>query len=295
MSLLKTLAWIAALSYSAQTLACDLHGSTGIAQENDLYISVDDKSAGGITESQFTNIINKVEDAYSDVVADEGATLYIERKWDDGTVNAYARQIEEDGEKIYMVSMFGGLARHETITEDGFSLVVCHELGHHLGGAPQKSRQGSTWASNEGQSDYWGTMKCLRKVWSKENNAQVVKKLKIDAEVASRCKTTYRDSNDRAVCMRAAMAGKSLASLFNSLRRITTPVDFSDPITTEVVSTNNSHPMPQCRLDTYFRASLCTVSEYVDVSDSDATVGTCTRENGQRNGSRPLCWYKPAN
>jgi hypothetical protein len=33
--------------------------------------------------------------------------------------------------------MFGGLARHELVTDDGFMMVVCHETGHHLGGAPR--------------------------------------------------------------------------------------------------------------------------------------------------------------
>lgn len=290
MSFIKALAMIAALSYSAQVLACDLHGKTGIVEENDEYISVDDKAAGGITETQFNRVIDKVINVYEDVVADEGGKLVVERKWMDGTVNAYARQIED----TWMVSMFGGLARHKAITEDGFTLVVCHELGHHLGGAPRKFRNGKTvWASNEGQADYWGTMKCLRKVWANENNVAVSNKLVVDGSVKKKCNATYRNSNDRAVCYRGAMAGKSLASLFRHLRKMPTEVDFSDPVTTEVETTYDGHPMPQCRLDTYFRASLCKVKAYVDVSYVDPSVGTCTRAGGQIKGSRPKCWYNP--
>ena len=91
MSFIKAFAMIAALSYSAQTLACDLHGTTGIVEDNDLYISVDDKSAGGITKTQFDSVIDKVIDTYEDIVSNHGGKFVVERKWMDGTVNAYAR------------------------------------------------------------------------------------------------------------------------------------------------------------------------------------------------------------
>jgi len=74
--------------------------------------------------------------------------------------------------------MFGGLARHETMTPDGFATVVCHELGHHLGGVPKKfSWFGNSWASNEGQADYFGIMKCLRKMFEHEDNVKIVKEI----------------------------------------------------------------------------------------------------------------------
>lgn len=290
MSFIKAFAWIAALVYSNQVMACDLHGKTGIVEENDLYISVDDKSAGGITKAQFNESIDKVVDVYEDVVAEAGGKLVVERNWMDGTVNAYARQVED----TWMVSMFGGLARHKAITVDGFTLVVCHELGHHLGGAPKKVRMGKVvWSSSEGQSDYWGTMKCLRKVWAKENNIAAARNLIVDSSARRKCDSTYRNAEDRAICYRSAMAGKSLASLFRHLRKLPNEVDFSEPVRTQVETTEHGHPMPQCRLDTYFRAALCTVPSYVDVSYVDPSVGTCTRAGGQVTGSRPRCWYNP--
>ena len=77
-------------------------------------------------------------------------------------MNAFAKQ----GASTWEVHMYGGLARHQAVTADGFALVVCHELGHHLGGAPQKVDWFGRlrWASNEGQADYWGTAKCFRKL-----------------------------------------------------------------------------------------------------------------------------------
>ena len=143
----------ASLLTVAPVLACTEDGKEGFLPENDLKISVNAKRFGGISEEQFNTVIDKVNDVYAPLVAQEGGTLKIVKNWTDATVNAYAQRQGT----TYLVSMFGGLARHETITEDGMALVVCHEIGHHIGGAPKKT-WGSAWASNEGQSDYFATL-----------------------------------------------------------------------------------------------------------------------------------------
>src|SRR5690606_1616432 len=144
-------------------MACTVDGSEGIVPENDLYIAADSKSMlnSNLDEEKFNAVIDKVLAVYEPLVEAEGGELKVERNWTDGTVNAYAHR--RGG--TWNVAMFGGLARHETITEDGFALVVCHEIGHHIGGAPKKGGWFSTWATNEGQADYFATLKCLRKVF----------------------------------------------------------------------------------------------------------------------------------
>ena len=190
--------------------------------------------------------------------------------------------------------MFGGLARHEAITKDGFATVVCHELGHHLGGAPKKSSwYGSSWASNEGQADYFGTMKCLRKYMEKDNNFRIVKKLRVPALVTKKCAANFSHAADKAICQRISMAGLSLGTLFKDLRKLPNDLSFSTPDTKVVTKTSHNHPAPQCRLDTYFAGAICDKDHYSDVSDSDANVGICSREEGKKDGIRQLCWYKP--
>ena len=293
MTLKGILALAASLMMSA-TWACDQHGQTGIAKENDLYISVDDKNAAGISKKQFNQVIDNVIELYEGVVNSHNKELVVMRKWDDGTVNAYAKQ---EGDQ-WQVHMFGGLARHETITEDGFALVVCHELGHHLAGAPRKKHQWTgqlRWASNEGQADYWATMKCLRKYFQKKgDNRAVVSRMKVPTKLKQKCNATYSSRTDRDMCVRTTMAGHSLASLFSSLRSLTEDLSFVEEDPKVVTTTYHSHPMPQCRLDTYFSASLCKVKAYVDTDYDDPNIGTCSRHHGAKAGVRPLCWYKPS-
>jgi hypothetical protein len=124
---------------------CTSDGVEGIVEDNNLWISASHKSANTMTKERFNAVIDKVEAVYAPIVESMNGRLSVIRKWDDGTVNAYAQR----SGKTWKVSMFGGLARHEAITEDGFALVVCHEVGHHLGGAPKKAGWFSTWATNE--------------------------------------------------------------------------------------------------------------------------------------------------
>jgi len=278
------------LLFSAHTLACDIYGSTGIVEDNDLFIGVNDKGISSITEDQFNTILDDVGLIYAPIIESLGKKLVIERKWTDGTVNAYAQQ----SGRQWKISMFGGLARHATITADAFALVACHELGHHLGGAPKKKTWISvSWASNEGQSDYWGTMKCLRKYMEKDDNVSIISNMNIDPLAQVTCQQQFIDANDRAMCIRGAMAGLSLGNLFRALRNLSTELKFDTPDPAVVSKTSHKHPAPQCRLDTYFSGALCDKDHYSDVDDRDASIGVCSRSRNEAVGVRPLCWFKP--
>lgn len=270
--------------------ACDMHGKSGIVEQNDLWISATQKSENGMTEEIFNEVLDKMEALYAPIIADKGKRLSVDRNWEDGTVNAYAQQLGN----VWKISMFGGLARHPAVTADGFALVACHELGHHLGGQPKKrSFFGGSWASNEGQSDYFGNAKCMRKYFEQDNNIDIVANMDVPEYVTVRCERNFTTAEDVAMCERGAMAGMSLAGLFHALRNLDVPLLFETPDTKVVARTDDNHPASQCRLDTYFQAALCEISAYEDLSDRDAATGACNRSTGHTDGLRPLCWYKP--
>ena len=277
---------IASLTLTASaSFACDIHGNSGFAPENNLRISQWDKATNGMTEERFLAIVKSVSDIYAPIVAAKGGILSMNNRWTDDTVNASAQRMG----KKWVVNMYGGLARHPLTTDDGFALVVCHELGHHIGGAPRK---GTSWAANEGQADYFGAMKCLRRVLDKEDNIAAISKMTIDAEATKQCEMVYKNASEIALCQRIAMAGKSLGSLLGSLGG-SSSVSFTTPDVSIVTSTNDAHPAAQCRLDTYFNGILCDKSFDQDTSTTDPKVGTCISRDGYKVGPRPLCWYKP--
>ena len=283
-----TLAAAATLSINP-IFACGQDGHDGFMPENDMWIGVNAKSAGGITEAEFNRVLDHVEDIYAPIISARGKRMVVERNWSDGTVNAYAQQSGNS----WKISMFGGLARHEAVTSDGFALVACHETGHHLGGEPKKKSWWSTsWASNEGQSDYFGALKCLRKYMENDDNQAIMANVEVPALVVSQCQANFTASSDIALCQRIAMAGKSTATLLGTLGG-TPVVNFDTPDSSVVSSTNHNHPKAQCRLDTYFAASLCEISADEDIVEGEVNSAQCARVDGYDIQARPKCWYKP--
>ena len=281
---------VAGLIIAHNSIACTVDGKEGFLPQNNFKIS--EKARTGISEEQFNSVIDKIEGIYAPIVASEPSapTLKVIRNWTDGTVNAFAQQSGKD----WKVSMFGGLARHPAITPDGFALVVCHELGHHIGGAPRKSSAwASPWASNEGQSDYFANLKCLRRVWNDEDNSAVVATMEIPATLSEKCSSAF-SGEEASLCIRGGMAGMSVAKLFQSLYKEPNAPKFETPSVRVVLKTDDNHPATQCRLDTYFQGSLCEKSLNEDVDAKSEVTGTCHASTGQTSGLRPLCWFKPS-
>lgn len=67
--------------------------------------------------------------------------------------------INKIGNEI-VIQIMGGMLRHPEMKPDVLQLLLCHELGHLLGGPPLKSRNG--WSSTEGQADYYTGLACAR-------------------------------------------------------------------------------------------------------------------------------------
>lgn len=270
-----------------EAFTCTEDGKEGFLPKNKLNIPVGYKGTGILTHAQFNAAIDKVEKVYSSVVSGMGGDLKIVRNWDNGTVNAYATKTN-----FWEVHMFGGLARHASITQDGLTLVLCHELGHLIGGSPRVSSFTNNWASNEGQSDYFATLKCLRRVWEFENNEQIVEKMDAPKILIDKCSEQHLWSKDFYICIRGAMAGVSVANLFHSISGDTKDPDFSTPDKNVVNVTFDKHPANQCRLDTYLQGALCEVSFHEDLSYSSEATGACHAKNGHKVGLRPKCWFK---
>lgn len=278
--------------------ACDEHGKTGIMEDNDLRIySYEKANTNGMTSEVFHNVINEIEEIYKPIFSEKGKKLFINKDWEDSVVNAYAKL---EGRDAY-VHMSGGLARHPVINADSLALVVCHEVGHHIGGTPTKGlgyyNGRVSWASNEGQADYWGALKCMRRFLANKDNVAYVSKIEVPEFVRSACEERKHEVNDQAICMRTVLAGYSLANMFRSIRvsngRSMPELSFVDKDPNVVKNMDDAHPKPQCRLDTYFSGSLCDKEINESVSYTDFDQGVCTKVRGYDFGIRPRCWFKP--
>jgi predicted Zn-dependent protease with MMP-like domain len=264
--------------------------------ENDLHLTP--TLQGGVEEQQFHEILDQVEHEYEDVFAQHGAKLEINRKWDDETVNAQAMQWGN----TWRITMFGGLARRTTV--DAFTLVACHEIGHHLGGSVLSAQ--SYWASNEGQSDYFASLSCVRRLWRYQSERYELNKLELSnleggETLKNRCDEVWPELDDRQICYRSIVAAKNLSDLLangKSSPKVNTPAQ------NKVTKTDHQHPEAQCRLDTYIAASLCPISWDEGVipgkfsTDPQGLAGIIAAKSHACHsfqhhvGARPSCWFK---
>lgn len=245
----------------------------------------------GVTEKEFNAVIDQADAVYSPIVKSHGASLNFNRLWTDSTVNASAYQSGDNWE----VNMYGGLARRSEVTVDGFTLVVCHELGHHLAGFPF-----SGWAANEGESDFFATHKCAPTLWSEDTEENAKAREVVDPQPKKRCDEIYKTEDAQNLCYRIAMAGKSLANLLGALNG--KKPDWNTPDKSTVRRTNNNHPKAQCRLDTYMAGAVC-LSEFDRMvipgsgnslkSEEESSFHHCTKSRQFEVGLRPTCWFKP--
>ena len=258
-----------------------------IIQENSEQIPVNADT--GITEAEFNSILSEFIKVNNPLVKEQGFELVIENKWKDSTVNA---STYTKGKK-WIINAYGGLARYEGMTADAYTMVLCHELGHHMGGFP---KIGTSWASNEGQSDYYATAKCFPRMSYSRKKAFNVPEI-----VTEGCSLLHKSQKEIQLCEKSSLIGFELASVLDSLSRrankisrLEGGISFSTPDKTEVEKTYSGHPKAQCRLDTYFAGAMCNMPHTEDFADDNAITGACAEEKGDKIAVRPHCWYKPS-
>lgn len=240
----------------------------------------------GISRNVYHTIIDVIERQYQQAFLARGERLRIDRLWREGAEQASAWREEDRQGEIAVLRLPGGLARQPIINADAYTLVVCHELGHHLAGPPRVWKY-----SVEGQADYFGVAECLRRVLPRLPEHAVVREETTPEVVLARCRQVYFAGSAREICIRSAMAGARLTRYFAHKRHIDPP-DFERPESLLVRRTEQGPPTPQCRLDTYFAAALCNPLQARLAGGGPTWL--CRGELLESPGRRPRCWFSTA-
>lgn len=245
------------------------------------------------TPAKFEKFTNRIVSLYADTIKELGGNLKTEFLWDSTDLNAYA----EKNKSNWKIVFHGALYRDKRVTDDGFIMTVCHELGHLLGGAPFKLGHET---SAEGQADYWASTVCAKKYFTKYPEKVVTS----NGFVRDQCSKKYEnDIPAQKICYRTTMAGYSLAS-FLGLQSEGKQPRFETPDKHVLDVTDQLHPIAQCRLDTFLAGSLCELEdssvrfEEKILGDKLTTDFKCTETiDGQlvQVDKRPKCWFNEIN
>lgn len=257
-----------------------------------------------INETEFNAALAAIEQAYGPVVALHGGKLRLNGSWKNEKLNAAATQSGGS----WIVEITGGLARRPELTRDGFTLIACHEVGHHLGGFPFDARGGfgGVWAAAEGQADYFSTQICARKLWKNDLELNRGFRDSTSPFVRNACDVVWSTAEEQDLCYRVSAAIESMTRLMAVLTKKPVP-QFETPDPAVVPKTSTEHPAVQCRLDTTWAGTLCAVTGEESLipgkraaggkdgldAEREAAMNSCLEVAYYQHGRRPLCWFKP--
>lgn len=228
---------------------------------------------------------------YNETLYTEGSKVGFE--WEtnnDGDPHASIK----NGEKIVFITK--GFLNNKSLSPDGRIMTLCHELGHHFGGAPKRnkhplelinSRDSSpySWSSVEGQADYYAAAKCAKIIFSLDKTSDQPQKKEVNPIVQQACDQAYNSEQDQRICYRVNLAALNLLTAYNTKNELFGYELHAEPLNTKGIVAN--HPDKQCRLETFLAGSLCQISPRLNPSSTDPNQNYCTNGLGQR----PQCWY----
>jgi len=204
--------------------------------------------------------------------------------------------------RVWEFHFYDGVLKIKNVTADVLSLIVCHELGHHLAGYPFK--ENNNWSAAEGQADYFSTHACAPRIWRDEQDINVRFAGRIPVEFKSRCDESFLDQPRRDICYRTVAAMDAMRFYEGSQSKKIPSLNHPDA--TRVGVTETGHPQAQCRIDTQLAGAFCR-SEF-DFSrvpghlgaarnsaeaERDAAPSHCDGLQFAKYMRRPQCWFAP--
>lgn len=208
--------------------------------------------------------------------------LDIEYHWDVGIFQAQGGRLND----VAKFEFYGALLK-APMTLETLTVVVCHEVGHLLGGLPEVVPYPYRWNSAEGQADYYATAKCLKRLWKNSDNESYLADKEIADSISRPCSEVYAEPSQQALCKRTLLASlKAFQILYEDDK-----MSYENPDREEVSQMLLRYPSPQCRLDTLKAGALCDVSDEVSFSFESLSDGACI----DGVGARPKCWFKTTN
>ncbi|HXH31639.1 MAG TPA: hypothetical protein VNJ01_12570 [Bacteriovoracaceae bacterium] len=260
-----------------------------------MVLSVQSSWASGekryLSKETWDRTLDKIEQIYSQVLAPKGLGFKVDKYWDYDEANATVGRDDTS----WKIIMLAGYTLHPEVTSDVIALVACHEMGHHLGGTAFY-KEGLTWATVEGQADYYATLKCMRRYYEGSDSRKELRGQTVPEVVRQKCSQAWESGDEKFQCMRSAVAALKLMKIHfeedqkSNLQKREFKLSFSTPSRETVTKTVVSYPSDQCRLDTLFQGALCTVDHRIETDDRDPSQGTCSEKTGLL-GTRPNCWY----
>jgi hypothetical protein len=198
------------------------------------YLPVDAVNVGPVSLEKANQVSSRLFlQHFNEVLAKTTKPLVIQLQWESPYFGGGALQ---DDSLVY-VRIFGGMVRTPEMTEDIYALILCHEIGHMIGGEPYQDIPGAEWTSVEGQADFFAASVCLPRYF----------------------KTLEPSLSADLIQQRIELAGLGFLQLSQKYATSNQEPVSLEKTATEVATELNRHSYPsdQCRLDTFKAGASC--------------------------------------
>ena len=203
-----------------------------------------------INELKFNKVVMEIYSLYIQKALKNKLKLRVHTNWSSPYFSAWASKKQD----IYKINFWGGLARINSMTLESWEFIVCHEIGHILGGKPKMRIKGHSWASAEGQADHFAITECL------PNYYKTFKKTK-DTQTYIQDLDYYKcfSMDDTNKCIRVLNAGHAFSNVLEFLNHDKNILKATyDKTAPHVLNTLfDSYPSNQCRLDIFNKNATC--------------------------------------
>lgn len=258
-------------------------GSTRNTNVNNKSRVISSVNTDSSKENDFHLVVRKVEDTYKSTFVKKSLRLVIRKNWEDWVAKA-----EMDySKKQAIIYIGGGHLREAEIDKDAFTIIMCHEIGHLIGGYPLHENDSR---SVEGQADYFATSKCIKRIWRNDLENIKAAEFLLPNAIKTECSNQYT-GDSYYICLRTMKAAEKLGAYFNKNddRGAFRSLDMPD-------KRNLGYTWPgasfsQCRVDTFVQGALCNVNPHELMSPENELDGACSTKKGNSIGSRPKCWF----
>lgn len=180
-------------------------------------------------------------------------------------------------------------AVYPELSEDAYAKILCHELGHILGGTAANEQDPGVQISPEAGSDYFAGAVCLPKLFK---NLPASNLIIADPIVTTNCGLQFTNAAEQLICQRVAMAGLSFFTSFHhamvrSIPGIENEKFYAVPdLNVKDTGYYDFYPSFQCRGETLAAGAYCPTSQGL----WDQGIKNWHCKSGL--GARPSCWFK---
>jgi hypothetical protein len=167
-----------------------------------------------INQQNFYTIPAMIIGLFSTELSDANYPLSLEAKWESPFFGAGVSLFENS----FHLMILGGTTRIERMTVDAYAAVVCHEIGHIVGGEPRQTITGAEWSSSEGQADFFAATVCLPRYFKSQKIADNQIAARIDKagfEMMDAFKAFDTNSSDKTVSRTRAPLPAAKETLIN--------------------------------------------------------------------------------